>query len=245
MAKYILSICLVCLIFSCGDDEIRLVNNLNISYDFTIDGEQLIFGETYELNGSTIMFEVANYYVHGLRMGSANEGAIITNEAQHMLAGIDNTSRILGVNIEPNNIVAARVIIGVNETANSQTETDFTERSNDDPLGLKDPAMHWNWNSGYKFVRFDGEVDTDGDGVVDTPIAYHIGSNPLRKVVQFDTDLNLESGDNDLIMVMDLNEFFEGVDFQIEENWDTHTGNNLDLAELLVDNLDTSFSLTQ
>jgi len=245
MTKYILLICFACCIFSCGDDEPKLVEQLSLTYEFTIDDQPIKLGENYELNGSTVMFEVANYYVHGLRMSSANDGVIIANEADHLLAGLNNTSSLIGLNIEPSTIVTTRVIIGVDDASNAQSETDFTERSTDDPLGLKDPAMHWNWNSGYKFVRFDGEVDTDGDGVVDTPIAYHIGSNPLRKTLELNSSINLESGNNDAIMSMDLNEFFKGVDFQLEENWDTHTGNNLDLAKLLVSNMESSFSLIQ
>lgn len=245
MTKYILFFSLTFYILSCGNDESSLVNNINISYDFTIDNEAIKFGESYELNGSTVMFEVANYYVHGLKMATADNTVTVGNDEAHFLAGITNTSSLLELNIRPDPIVSTRFTIGVDEISNSQTEMDFTERSMEDPLGLKDPSMHWNWNSGYKFVRFDGEVDTDGDGIVDTPIAYHIGSNPLRTSLELNAQIDLESGDNNLVLSMDLNEFFSGVDFQLEENWDTHTGNNLDLAQLLVSNLESSFNLIQ
>lgn len=243
MTKYILFLTAFVILFSCGDDELDTVDRLDFSYDFTIDGEPITLGESYTLNGSTVMFEVANYYIHGMRLANDDSGVIIADEATHFLAGVTQGASATITDLRPTAITKARIIIGVDEVLNAQTETDFTERAADDPLGLKDPAMHWNWNSGYKFVRFDGEVDTDGDGVVDTPIAYHIGSNPFRKTLELNTDISLESGNNSLNFSFDLNQFFANVDFQVEENWDTHTGNNLDLAQLLSSNLESAISL--
>ncbi len=245
MTKYILFLTVVMVFFSCGDEEVTQVERLDFSYEFTIDGQPITLGETYTLNGSTVMFEVANYYIHGMRLANDEAGVIIANEASHLLAGVDQEASAMITDLSPTSVSKARIIIGVDEKLNAQSETDFTERAADDPLGLKDPAMHWNWNSGYKFIRFDGEVDTDGDGIVDTPIAYHIGSNPFSKTLELDTDITLDSGTNALNFSFDLNQFFSTVDFQLEVNWDTHTGNNLELAQLLLANLDNAISLSK
>lgn len=244
MTKYYLYLLSILFIMSCGDDEPSLAESLRMTYEFTIDDDPITLGETYTLNGSTVMFEVANYYIHGLRFANTETGVVIASEADHLLAGVDQTAN-LAFSIEPTSISKTAMIIGVNEDLNAQTETDFTQRSTDDPLGLQDPSMHWNWNSGYKFIRFDGEVDTDGDGVVDTPIAYHIGSNPLRKSLELDATIDLKSGVSDLTVSFDLNRFFADVDFQLESNWDTHTGNNLELANQLFNNLDSAIQLRQ
>lgn len=245
MTKYLFILIPFMGILSCGDETPDVVERLDFSYQFDIDGQAIALGESYTLNGSTVMFEVANYYIHGLRLANNESGVIIANEAEHYLAGVNEKGEIISSNLIPAPVTKARLIIGVEEMSNSQSETDFTERAAGDPLSLKDPSMHWNWNSGYKFIRFDGEVDTDADGIVDTPIAYHIGSNPFRKIMELDTDIQLESGVNKINITFDLNRFFENVDFQLEENWDTHTGNNIELAQQLSTNLEGAMSISK
>ena len=114
---------------------------------------------------------------------------------------------------------------------------DFTTRAPSDPLAAQDYQMHWNWNTGYKFLRVDGRSDTDGDGVVDTDITYHIGSDPLLSNLNF----ALENLSEEVTIEFDLAKLFAGVDFTVDI--DTHTGNNLPLAQKLVANYSTAFSI--
>ncbi len=244
MKKYLLSLIAFALfVISCGDDDAQLVNDLTFDFEFVTPEGTLNFGEAFELNGSTVQFETANFYFHGLQMSNAESGVFFSAEEAHILAGTNLTNSFNGVNLTPTNLSSTRVIIGVNQEQNNQIEADFTQRTAEDPLSIQDPSMHWNWNSGYKFVRFDGEVDTDGDGLVDTPIAYHLGTDALRAEVEIASNKALSAGVTNVTMAFNLAEFFSGVDFQIESNWDTHTGNNLPLAQQLTENLQSSLSI--
>jgi hypothetical protein len=131
--------------------------------------------------------------------------------------------------------------VGVDPVTNAQTEMDFTSRQPSDPLSIKDPDMHWNWMTGYKFLRVDGDADTDGDGTVDTGIAYHIGSDPFLKNYEISKTIPLKNGQNTMYFTLDLNIFFNGVDLSTE--LDTHTSNNIPLAERLAENMTTAISI--
>lgn len=226
--------------YACGDDSDSQSVLLDFEFDFRINDQKLVFGQVYDLNESKVSFKVANYYIGGLQM-TQEDGAVIDLSADYLLAGPGNIFSA-AEKVPNNDIVKFDFFIGVDEASNSQTETDFTSRPSTDPLGMKDPSMHWNWNSGYKFLRVDGEVDTDGDDIPDTPIAYHIGSDPLLKNVSISSDRDI-SDDSTIHFVLDINEFFAGVNFQVVENQDTHTGNNLELAQRLVSHLDTALSV--
>ncbi len=249
MKQYLLAVLvLAAFMVGCGDDdnENSLVSDITFDFQFVTNEGPMRLNEPFELNGSTVQFETANYYFHGIRMGGPGTGLFFVDPDTHVLAGTDLTKTYADIGVEPRDYSGTRIIIGVEEEQNGQMETDFTQRTSEDPLAIKDPSMHWNWNSGYKFVRFDGEVDTDDDGIVDTPIAYHLGTDALRTVVEFQHDIiSLGERGNRLTMVFNLDEFFSGVDFQIQSNWDTHTGNNLPLAEQLTSNLSSTFTIVQ
>jgi len=234
------AIVLLLTIQGCGDETDSDTAELKFDFEFQINDEDLAFGQVYDLNGSKVSFKVANYYIGGLKMTQTDD-AVIDLSSDYLLAGPGNLFTV-GDRIPATNIVKFDFFIGVDETTNNQTETDFTSRPSSDPLGMKDPSMHWNWNSGYKFVRIDGEVDTDGDDLPDTPISYHIGSNPLLKNISISTNRAIDD-DSTISFVFDMNEFFESVDFKTVENQDTHTGNNLALAQLLVSNLESALSV--
>lgn len=249
MKKYLVAIVvLFAFLVACGDNDNdnALISDITFDFQFVTDEGAIQLNRPFELNGSTVMFETANFYFHGLRMGGPETGLFFAEGDTHVLAGMNLTKTFSNIDVEPLDYSGTRIIIGVEEEQNGQIESDFTQRTAEDPLSIKDPSMHWNWNSGYKFVRFDGEVDTDDDGIVDTPIAYHLGTNALRSVIEFQHDtIPLGERINRLSMVFNLDEFFSGVDFQIQSNWDTHTGNNLPLAQQLTANLSSTFTITQ
>ncbi|NND04743.1 MAG: hypothetical protein HKN87_00060 [Saprospiraceae bacterium] len=235
----ILIFSMVLLFASCKKDDEIGPAQVTFAFDFTVDGESLVFGETYIINNQSVSFKTANYYIGGLRL-QHSDGSTIDLSTQYLLAGLGNTATLSG-DVPIGDITKAEFFVGVDPVNNTQSEDSFVSRPTNDPLGIKDPSMHWNWNTGYKFVRFDGEVDTDDDGVVDTPIAYHLGSDPLLTNMNINKTLNLKSGENTITFDFQLEQFFSSVDFKNE--LDTHTGNNLPLAMRLRDNLDAAITL--
>jgi len=104
------------------------------------------------------------------------------------------------------------------------------DRNHSDPLNapppLDDPAMHWHWRSGYKFIR--AGVKTSNDGVW-----IHVGSAGCKGTVRnisacrFPNRAKIElrqyAPNSDKISV-DLKSLFEGVDFDDGQATDCSSG---------------------
>ncbi len=238
--KYYLAFVLVIIIglLSCGGDSDDGMATLNIDYNFKVGNESLEYGKTYTINGTAISFDAANFYVGGLKLTQENN-SVIDISASHLLAGLNNTGSIEGEFVT-SDIMKVDFFVGVDPTTNAQEELDFTNRPASDPLSIQDPSMHWAWSTGYKFLRVDGDTDTDGDGMPDVGVAYHLGSDAMLKNLSFSKRIDIKDGSNTITIVFDLEQFFKGVDMVSE--LDTHTGNNLPLANRLKDNLSTAIS---
>ena len=117
-----------------------------------------------------------------------------------------------------------------------------TNRVDPDPLAEQLPSMHWSWNSGYKFIRIDGSVDTDGDGVPETGLQYHLGNNDRRATIQFLGQVNLDKGNNDLEFEFDIAKMFTDIDIATHFSFHT-TPTEADIADTFVNNLADALSL--
>ena len=241
MIKHLSSFLLLCLILftwtSCGDDSDE-GTSIDFQFNFTINDENLELEKLYQLNGTTVQFEIARFYVGGIEL-ETTAGTSATFDDLYLLVKAEETEYEVG-QVDLADYSALKFFVGIAPTENSQAESDFTTRSSSDPLGVQDPSMHWNWNSGYKFVRIDGQTDTDGDGVVDTPLAFHIGTDALLNSMEFDVP-RLEEGENTLNFNLDLNQLYSEIDLAVD--WDTHTGNNIPLAEQFVANFKNALTL--
>ncbi len=119
-------------------------------------------------------------------------------------------------------------------------------RNHADPMlagaPLNDATMHWGWNptAGYKFAVFEGEVDTDGDGTVDSAFVYHLATDGLFSAFEMEPDVDINQGETfDMHVEVDLRKVLDAVD--IANNLDTHTNNEPVLAAQLMSNLAGAF----
>jgi uncharacterized repeat protein (TIGR04052 family) len=127
--------------------------------------------------------------------------------------GTPETNTTIRGTVPDGNYTAVRFVMGVPETLNHIDAATA-------PSPLNKTALWWNWNMGYKFIRFDMEV-LDGDAISEFRV--HIGStmcegdmageaicaNPNRTQV----DLVEWSGGRGSIL-MDLDSIFVGTDVQ-------------------------------
>lgn len=206
---------------------------------FNVDGEALEFNKNYQVNGTTMKFIAANYYLGGLKLTQAS-GNVIDFTNQYLLAGLGGGA-VVNEPVEFSNITNIKFFVGVDSITNKMSELDFTSRPANDPLGMQDPSMHWGWNSGYRFLRIDGLSDTDGDGNPETPVEYHLGSNPMLKNIDLSVNIEVKAGENILNFNFNLARFFDGVDVTTELV--THVGDNLPLAVKIRDNLPAALTV--
>ena len=182
----ILAIALIAItgFYGCGDDDEAPQGKANVAlqFDFNVNGQPFVANDIYEINGVNVSLEIVSFYVSGLTFTPDAGDAISLDK--HILVAPGTTSDAV-VELDKGAYPTVKFDIGVQADANDQTEDYFTSRSADDPLSMQQPAMHWSWSSGYKFIRLDGLADVDGDGTPEAPIAYHLGTaNFLTTVTQ-------------------------------------------------------------
>lgn len=106
------------------------------------------------------------------------------------------------------------------------------------PLAIQTPGIHWDWNSGYIFLKIEGTCDTSlaANGNPDYPFFYHIGMDGLKREVDKSShSFSVMAGsDKELVLEMDVLDVLANVDMRTEN--ETHTFNNMPLATKIADN---------
>lgn len=113
------------------------------------------------------------------------------------------------------------------------------------PLAIQSPGMHWDWNSGYIFSKIEGLCDTSlaGDGPANFQFFYHVGMDMMKRTIDMSNHpFSVKSGsDKELVLELDLLDILANVDLRTEN--ETHTFNNMPLAEKIANNFSTSFMI--
>ena len=227
---------------SCDDDETTIQEGtVNMMFEYKVGEDAFEIGKTYTIGGTAVQFDLANFYVGGITFmpEHGDGGTPVSVDGKYLLVTPDAGAQEV-TTLEAGHWHEVEFFVGVAPEENSQSEEDFTTRPADDPLAMQDPPMHWNWNTGYRFVRIDGMVDTDGDGTVETLMAFHLGTDAFLTNLSYEIHKDVEDGANMVHFEFDFEKLFEGIDLSTE--YVTHTGNNLDLATKFRDNLGSAIS---
>lgn len=224
------------ILVSCQDDEPQTATvTPTINLQMRVGSETLSAGNIYEINGTALQVNVAQFYVGDITLSGEE-----TNSSEDFF--------VIGTNLNSIDLPSTEVGeydlsfgVGVNAEINALSEDDFTSRPAGDPLGMQEPSMHWNWNAGYKFLRIDGMVDTDADGVPDQAVEYHLGSNPFFATLNSPNQISLTEEDAAITVRFDLAALFAGADLSTGEV--THVGDNKPLADLMLANYTEAFSI--
>ena len=165
------------LIFSsCKDEEIPATMAMTIELEHVLDGQTLeLNGKSFTLpSGEDFTPKKFKYYISNVELRNTITGEnYVEPDSYHLISEDGNKSIDLGM-VPSSNYDQLVFSIGVDEVANGKT----------DQTGDLDPNsdMAWNWNTGYKFLVFEGEFtnSTTGDR---QGLILHIGTNPNYKTI--------------------------------------------------------------
>ncbi len=200
------------------DPQPTPVSDVNFDFEYRVGSETFQAGQTYTLDGVDVKFDRAYFYIGGIKMENA-AGDMVEQKDKYIIV-TEPGSYSIG-EFTAGDYTGGEFFVGVAPEENSQSEDDFTSRPDDDPLAMQDPSMHWNWNAGYRFLRVDGQIDTDGDGTFETVLQYHIGRDQYLVNLSYDKAVTLAEGANSVEFVFDFAGLFDGIDLSVEH--ETHT----------------------
>lgn len=229
------------------DEEVKksdgscIYPTMDISFHFhlTQNGTDVSLNEklTDDFNNT---FQIArlDFYIAQPYMLNQNESPRWSSQEHHLITGPGHYEITQDIVEEKEHWQNLHFGIGVTEDYNYTNPTDY-DTTND--LSPQSPSMHWNWNSGYRFIVIEGLVDYDGDQVLDSAFQYHIGAETLYREIMIPVNENIDVGENKMLSFnIDVAKVFEGID--IKNNQKTHTNNYYSLAETVANNFANSIS---
>ncbi|MEL7339226.1 MAG: MbnP family protein [Bacteroidota bacterium] len=199
-----------------------------------LDGQAFQLGETYTINGTAVRFDLFQYYVSKVGVGSMPD---LEMPDTYLLVKASETAYELGeVTSGHKHMLAFN--IGIDSVTN---HADPTQYAADNVLAPQNPSMHWNWDAGYQFIKIEGQVDTDGDGTPDGLLEMHIGKDSNLRRFMVEAHQEAATEDFTIDVEYDIAKFFTDVDLATESV--THTGDGPELATKVADNAVTAFSV--
>jgi len=242
--KGILGILALMLIISaCGDDEPR---NVSVSFQMNVGDDALVEESVYSINDTDVRFTNVALYLGDVEFETSNGVTYESSQPYYLVEpGTYNFGFTIPEDVEGDvNLNSASFFIGVDAITNSESEMDFTERAEGDPLGQQNPSMHWGWAGGYRFISIDGEADVDGDGEFETMLTYHLGRDEYLKTFTLTPNVKLEGGENSFEIIFDMAQFLDGLDFA-NENFTKVRPEDADLTNKIFANYDSAVSFVE
>jgi len=199
------------LLFSCQDD-VEETATLELEFIHKAGIEDFEYGKLYENNaGNEFSLRLWRTYISELKLIKSDGEVYAVPNSYHLIEPKDgNAFSIMIDQIPAGNYKTIQFYIGVAGEENLSGEI----------VGDLDPSnnMAWNWTTGYKFIRMDGEFqDNAGNrrGVV-----VHIGKeiNLKPQTFNFQQAINISRQANKITFELDLLEAFQNpytIDFEV------------------------------
>lgn len=214
-----------------------------------IDDNPFVLGETYT-NEQDYKFsmEALSFYLSHLTLTKADGSEVEVKDVDFLnfennhSASQAKGEQVTGT-IPAGNYTALRFAIGVDSTLNHDDPATYPSSH---PLSIY-TGSHWNWNTGYIFLKIEGNVDAvpNGAGTLDNAFLYHTGLDTLYREVQFNDDFTVGSGETfEYKLKLDVNRVFYSASDTLNpatENF-THTTGAFELAQRVTNLFAGTFS---
>lgn len=177
-------------------------------------------------------FTTKKYYL-------SNVFAVKEDGTKHLLSEIalinadTNENNVIAKNLETGKYKGLEFSLGVDSVLNVQDPTTWTP---DHPLNVFN-NMYWTWNTMYVFAKLEGFEVSNNDTI---PFLIHTGTNNLyRSNIAVDLPFTVNSGSNStVILEVDVLSILQqsGYTFNLTQDGQTHTMDNMPLAIQYMDN---------
>ncbi len=207
----------------------------------TVNGEDLKYGSVYKTSSGR-QFRISDFRYYLTRIGATrSDGTQNAPFDSVILISPDLQSSYLRVPVLQGAYKSLQFTIGLDSLKNHGDPTVYALPH---PLAIQTPSMHWDWNSGYLFLKLEGLVDTtvQANGPINTEYFYHIGLDTMLRAVDIPIAFSVpSSGACSLDVRCGIDSIIAHIDFLKERS--THTFDNLPLAQRIMDRIINSFAV--
>ncbi len=182
--------------------------NVGISVDdvpFSYDAVYTNFG------GTTVKFDRVAFYMSQFSFQRGQEDPVETDSITVFLKDDDAVESFIFTEVPNEGFNSMRLFIGLDPVTNAGNPLTAPH-----PLDVESMTWGWNPGAGYKFARFTGRYDSNGDGEItndDDMFDYHCATDELFTEVDLDIENPPGSETNQPVLLkLDLRSLFEGID---------------------------------
>lgn len=232
----------------CSVDDVDGHTLLGLTLEGELNGVSLSQSHTTELNGLNVSFENLRLYISHVVLELANGTDVVVNTTSPItLPALDADGNTISYTVNESVVWgkldlgnqtdllapvptgtyrAVRYVVGVDGITN---RVDATQAPAGHPLAKHtDVNNHWSWNSGYIFVRIDGQIE----GVEDGTITLHLGTDDFTVDIRHEETFELmDGGEHHIRLGVDFAAIFAGIDLNDPDLRVSHTMNNRPMAE--------------
>jgi len=218
---------------------------LAIEMQYAFDNQNLVMNQIgFSTANNTVGFSNIQHFLSDLKLKKA-DGSWLSVGGYGLLSPTTEAKASFSFQDVPKGIYEGiQFTIGVDSIAN---HTDPSVWPNDHALSIMvGGSMHWTWNSGYIFIKVEGQYEEPGSSP--GGFAYHLGRDDLKVVYsQEGINLNLQENNGTAVFRMDLKKFFDQPNsFTISpETSFTHSAVRDTVAEQLHQNMQTMVSFVE
>jgi hypothetical protein len=228
---------------SCSDDD--KVGNLDVNFQATYDGEELLMQTDYQYpSGGIVKFTRLSYYVDDFKLDMADK-----NLSGGIIKYFDFSDRSLSTdpivtkgytfeNLEEGLYNDLSFDIGVNAADNAKTPADF------DPSNpLSNSAEYWGGWKSYVFAKIEGVYTLANE----EPILFslHLGADEALMKYNIPLIMNVKEGNNKVNVTLDVKKVF-GTDviYDLKANPSLHSLTHKPYVLELARNFEKAISVT-
>ncbi|MBP6334246.1 MAG: hypothetical protein KA444_02150 [Bacteroidia bacterium] len=207
-------------LFSCkkdDDDPVPIVpeqNSIHMDLSYEVDGQALLFDSLIYTNDAGSLYGVSRlwYYLSQISLVKSDSTLVHLKDYQFVDAASSSTNHLHIENIPTGTYIGMKFNIGLDSAQNITGGLPATVEN----LNMEWPVM---MGGGYHFMKFEGHViDTAGS----YGFAMHLGLNPYLVRCNLWTPIQVVSGETNLNLRMNLNEWFRNpavYDFNTDGNY--------------------------
>jgi hypothetical protein len=221
MRKLLLLVFLFPLLSSKCKDDPKPISGCNsilkLNFKPIINNQPFITNKIYVINGRNVRFSKFQFYASSINVQTAGTAQICNlndevifidfNQLDDSIKSVNGVNALIP-NLNNGDYDSFTINFGVNEKLNSKLPADFPSSN---PLSKSEE--YWsNWKS-YIFFKLEGLIDKDGDGVFETGITYHTGSNAANYSLSYSHNFKITSSENKLNIELNINELIGNFNF--------------------------------
>lgn len=210
------------------------VGTLTVHLDLNFNGQPFAFDTPFfDVNFNyRIQTELLKFIMYDLKVKNSSNAETILHDAKIIDITSDHYS--FSVNLTPGNYQGLKFGIGVGDSTTNHGDPALFSSSH--ALSYNQSAdMHWTWNTGYIFLKFEGRADTtsNGSGALNQLFALHTGDDEqYGEVVFYSSPFTITNNQNtDFHINVDVSKFLydstDTIDIKTENA--THSNNQLSL----------------